>query len=174
MRIGIIGPESTGKTTLARHLAGRCHGTWVPEYARTYVEQLDHPYTRQDVEAIARYQVKQLQAVYGTEDVFFDTELIITRVWFLHKQWDCPEWVDDAIEQYAMDHYLLLYPDIAWQDDPVRENGDIREELFHQYEEEILRTHVPYTIIRARERELLFHQEPESIRHLLDRLHLNG
>ena len=73
-----------------------------------------------------------------------------------------------------MDHYLLLYPDIAWQDDPVRENGDIREELFHQYEEEILRTHVPYTIIRARERELLFHQEPESIRHLLDRLHLNG
>ena len=126
MRIGIIGPESTGKTTLARHLAGRCHGTWVPEYARTYVEQLDHPYTRQDVEAIARYQVKQLQADYRTEDVFFDTELIITRVWFLHKQWDCP------------------------------------------------RTHVPYTIIRARERELLFHQEPESIRHLLDRLHLNG
>ena len=135
MRIGIIGPESTGKTTLARHLAGRCRGTWVPEYARTYVEQLDHPYTRQDVEAIARYQVKQLQADYGTEDVFFDTELIITRVWFLHKQWDCPEWVDDAIEQYAMDHYLLLYPDIAWQDDPVRENGDIREELFQQYEE---------------------------------------
>lgn len=173
MRIGIIGPESTGKTTLARHLAGRCRGTWVPEYARTYVEQLDRPYTYADVETIARYQIEQLRADYGTADVFFDTELIITRVWFLHKYSTCPDWVDAAIRQYPMDHYLLLYPDIAWLDDPVRENGDIREELFEQYEEEILRTHVPYTIVRARERELLFHQQPECIRDLLDRLHLN-
>lgn len=173
MRIGIIGPESTGKTTLARHLAKRCHGTWVPEYARSYIESLDRAYTLADVEAIARYQVGQLRADYATADVIFDTELIITRVWFLHKRWTCPEWVDEAIRQYPMDHYLLLYPDIAWQYDPVRENGDIREELFHQYEEEIIRTHVPYTIVRMRERELLLQEEPEGIRHLLDRLHLN-
>jgi len=173
MRIGIIGPESTGKTTLAKHLAKRCRGTWVPEFARTYVEQLDRPYTREDVERIAHYQIGQLSADYGTEDVFFDTELIITKVWFLHRRWACPDWLDEAMRQYPMDHYLLLYPDIAWQSDPVRENGDIREELFRKYEEEILRTRVPYSIVRVRERELLLQEEPESIGHLLDRLHLN-
>ena len=36
MRIGIIGPESTGKTTLAKDLAERYHGVYVPEYAREY------------------------------------------------------------------------------------------------------------------------------------------
>jgi NadR type nicotinamide-nucleotide adenylyltransferase len=37
-RIVVTGPESTGKTTLAQGLAERLATTWVPEYARAYLD----------------------------------------------------------------------------------------------------------------------------------------
>ena len=39
MKIGLIGPESSGKSTLARYLAKRYNGIYVPEYGRTFLEQ---------------------------------------------------------------------------------------------------------------------------------------
>lgn len=182
-KVGVIGPESTGKSTLAQQLAKQYKGIYVPEYAREYVEQLSRDYTYDDVCAIARQQIEQLKAYSaptaqcvdnasrvvkapnandekyedyannGTECVsivFFDTELIITRVWFDYCYGSTPDWVLAAMQQYKMDVYLLLYPDIAWVDDPVRENGGaaIRLELFRRYEQEIQALGVPYYIIR--------------------------
>ena len=149
-KVGIIGPESTGKTTLARYLAERYHGVLVPEYAREYVEQLGRPYTREDVETIARHQIEQLQRLTTNDQrlYFFDTELIITKVWFEYKYGECPAWVEDALRRFPMDVYLLCYPDIEWQFDPVRENPDNREELFLHYEQEIQKLSIPYYIIR--------------------------
>ena len=149
-KVGVIGPESTGKTTLARYLAERYHGVFVPEYAREYVEQLGRPYTREDVETIARHQIEQLQRLTTNDQrlYFFDTELIITKVWFEYKYGDCPSWVEDALRRFPMDVYLLCYPDIEWQFDPVRENPDNREELFLRYEQEIQKLSIPYYIIR--------------------------
>ena len=59
--IGIIGPESTGKSTLAAYLANRYKGLLIPEYARTYMEQLNRPYTYEDVVAIAKHQITNEQ-----------------------------------------------------------------------------------------------------------------
>ena len=204
LRVAIIGPESTGKSTLAQQLAEKYHGIYVPEYAREYVEQLQgRPYTYDDVCAIARHQIEQLKAYaaptekceerekYGQYEecaqcaqcgddasrvvkayadnakyannekyanngtpgasiVFFDTELIITRVWFDYCYGSTPDWVLSAMRQYKPDIYLLMYPDIAWVDDPVRENGGeaVRLELFRRYEQEIQALDVPYYIIR--------------------------
>jgi hypothetical protein len=36
-RVVVYGPESTGKTTLARQLAEHFGAAWVPEYARAYI-----------------------------------------------------------------------------------------------------------------------------------------
>lgn len=149
-KVGVIGPESTGKTTLARYLAERYHGVFVPEYAREYVVRLGRSYTREDVETIARHQIEQLQGLTTTDGrtYFFDTELIITKVWFEYKYGECPAWVEDALRRFPMDVYLLCYPDIEWQFDPVRENPDNREELFLRYEQEIQKLSIPYYIIR--------------------------
>ena len=146
-KVGIIGPESTGKTTLARYLAKRYNGICVPEYARDYIEKLNRPYTMEDVEAIARHQIEQLQEIKDGL-YFFDTELIITKVWFEHKYGSCPPWLEQAIQDYPMDVYLLTYPDIEWKPDPVRENPDIRLELFDRYESEIQKLDIPYYIIK--------------------------
>lgn len=146
-KVGIIGPESTGKSTLARYLAKRYNGICVPEYAREYIEKLNRPYTMEDVEAIARHQIEQLQEIKDGL-YFFDTELIITKVWFEHKYGSCPPWLEQAIQDYPMDVYLLTYPDIEWKPDPVRENPDIRLELFDRYESEIQKLDIPYYIIK--------------------------
>lgn len=158
-KVGIIGPESTGKSTLAQYLARRYDGIYVPEYARGYVERLGRAYEYEDVCAIARAQIAELQryasAECEAEDrvVFFDTELIITRVWFDYCYGSTPDWVLEAMARYKMDVYLLVYPDLPWVDDPVRENGSdaVRLELFRRYEQEIQALDVPYYIIRHTE-----------------------
>lgn len=152
-KVGIIGPESTGKSTLAAYLASRYDALLIKEYARAYVEQLDRPYTREDVETIARHQIaemKDLIARYDNQDkvVIFDTELIITKVWMDYAYGECPDWLEEALEAYPMDVYLLTTPDIDWVEDPVRENPDIREELFERYEREIQKLCIPYYVVR--------------------------
>jgi len=156
-KVGVIGPESTGKSTLSSYLASRYNGLLVPEYAREYMERraLARTYTREDVLRIAEYQVEYMHRLFAEdkhgsryEYVFFDTELIITKIWLLHKYGNCPDWIEQAIHQYPMDVYLLCYPDLPWEPDPVRENPTIREYLFDWYEHEIQALNIPYYIVR--------------------------
>lgn len=147
-KVGIIGPESTGKSTLAKELAEQFKGTYVPEYAREYVERKGRKeLTYDEVCEIAREQIKSISK---TGFYFFDTELIVTKVWFEYAFGKVPEWLTEAIKTYPMDLYLLTYPDIPWVPDPARYNGSqaMREELFDRYEEEVKATGVPYYVIR--------------------------
>ena len=148
-RVGIIGPESTGKSTLANYLAHRYSGVLILEYAREYMEALapSYEYTYDVVVAIAKHQVEQLQSLSGELQIF-DTELIITKVWFMHKFGKCPDFLHEALLRYPMDVYLLCYPDMPSQPDPVRENPNNREYLFDWYEREIQALNIPYYIIR--------------------------
>ena len=154
-KVGIIGPESTGKSTLSRYLARRYDGLFVEEYARVYLEERAricggaYAYVREDVIDIAHHQIEQLQKLSEQDGVaFFDTELIVTKVWLQHKYGECPDFVQEALLQYPMDLYLLCYPDLAWEDDPVRENPHIREYLFDWYEREVQTLGIPYYIVR--------------------------
>ena len=147
-KVGIIGPESTGKSTLARELAEQFKGTYVPEYAREYVERKGRKeLTYDEVCEIAREQIKSISEAGF---YFFDTELIVTKVWLEYAFGKVPEWLTEAIKSYPMDLYLLTYPDIPWVPDPARYNGSqaMREELFDRYEEEVKATGVPYYVIR--------------------------
>ena len=135
MRIGIIGPESTGKTTLARDIAQRYQGTYVPEYAREYVERKGTTeVTYDELCEIARHQIDELASQQDGLYIF-DTELLITKVWFDYSFGRWPE----AIKAYPMDLYVLLYPDIPWVPDKARNNGsdEIRLELFERYKREV-------------------------------------
>lgn len=159
-KVGIIGPESTGKSTLARYLARRYKGTYVPEYAREYVERKGSTHvTWDELCEIAHHQIEQIKSLTGeagltvkrshNEVVFFDTELIVSKIWFSYAFGRIPEWLNDAIRTYPMDFYLLTKPDIPWIPDPARENGSdtIRQELFDRYEAEIQALNIPYFVV---------------------------
>ena len=155
-RVGIIGPESSGKSTLARYLAKRYKGVYVPEYAREYVERKGTTeVTWDELCEIAKHQIEEMErfshqsSAVSNQLYFFDTELIITKVWFEYAFGKVPEWLNENIHRFKMDVYLLTYPDLPWVPDPARSNGSdaIRKELFDRYEAEIQALDIPYYII---------------------------
>ncbi len=152
MKVAIVGPESTGKTVLAGELAERFGAPWVPEYAREYVGRLRRKYTEADVEAIARKQIEQELAydhLPESEYVFFDTDLVITKVWFEHCYRRVPAFVTDRLRSRYFDLYLLCAPDLPWESDPLREHGDDRDYFFAWYLREIEALGTPCVIIEG-------------------------
>ncbi len=139
-RIVIIGPESTGKTELAQYLATQFKTVYIPEYAREYVEKLKHHYTYDDVVLIAKKQIEleKKYALKANHILFFDTYLIITKVWFQVAFKKVPEWLDYTIRKSNIDLFLLCNTELPWIPDNVRENGgEMREKLFEMYKSEI-------------------------------------
>ena len=125
----------------------------MPEYARTYVERKGTTEVSFDELChIARHQIEEMEQIAKSQEpvVFFDTELIVTKVWFDYAFGRVPEWLEKAIKTYPMDVYLLTYPDLPWVADSARSNGSdaIRKELFDRYEAEIQALDIPYYIIK--------------------------
>lgn len=151
-KIAVVGPESTGKSELAQQLAQHYGSPWVPEYARTYIENLSQPYTFDDVSIIARKQI-ELELSFEQNNksayVFFDTDLIITKVWFEYRFQHVPDFVNERLNTGFFDLYLLCEPDLPWQPDPVREHGDDRDYFFDWYKTEIEKLGKPYCSIHG-------------------------
>src|SRR4030042_3264222 len=99
--VAITGPECTGKSTLASQLATHYNTTFIPEYAREYIENLDRPYTYDDVVRIAERQVREETAFAGKANgiLFYDTYLIITKIWFDVVYKRVPEWIEKVLNQ---------------------------------------------------------------------------
>ena len=150
-RIVITGPESTGKTALAQALAEEWGTVWIPEYARQYVENLNRPYDYDDVVRIAEHQITQ-EATFapqvGHGMIFFDTWLIITKIWFDLVFGKRPAWIAEHIRNAKIDLFLVCDTDLPWIADPVRENGgEMREQLLKLYCDEILSFGFSYEMI---------------------------
>ena len=62
-KIVVIGPESTGKSTLCKELAAHYNTLWVPEYAREYLEKNGPEYNYADLLTIAKGQIELEEAV---------------------------------------------------------------------------------------------------------------
>jgi len=138
-RIAILGPESSGKTTLCSQLAGHFNTSWVPEFARGYITSLDRPYTAEDILHCAKEQLLQEEQVaQGARNFLFcDTEFILAKVWSLDVFGTCPEWILEKARNHVYDLYILTTTDLPFVPDPVRENPYRREELYELYRKEL-------------------------------------
>lgn len=151
IKVSIIGPESSGKTYLAAKLANYYKCYWAPEYAREYLSNLKTPYTKNDIEQIARGQL-DYEDVLITESeklLICDTDLIVIKIWIEHKFGKCPTWIDDLIDARRYNLYLLMYPDIPYEEDPLREHPELGQHFFNQYKTLLTRFDFPYAIING-------------------------
>lgn len=153
-KIVLTGPESTGKTWLAKRLAMHYQTDWISEYAREYVKNLKRKYNYSDLVVIAQYQVNVVKDYNGKVNrfLFLDTDLIILKVWFDVVYNDCPAWLTESIRNRNIDLYLLCDTDIMWEYDPVRENADQNREVLNKmYKQEIQDSGVPFVMIRGKD-----------------------
>jgi NadR type nicotinamide-nucleotide adenylyltransferase len=148
-RYAIIGPESSGKTTLAQALADACDCMWVPEYAREFLLRRDGVYTKEDLDHIAKGQVTMWENLSEEELLICDTDMLVMKVWSEFKYGESSETIRTLADAQHFDHYFLCRPDIAWEEDPLREHPEQRDELFEWYLREVQERGLPFTIVEG-------------------------
>lgn len=153
-KVVVIGPESTGKSTLCAALAQHFNTTWCPEYAREYLETHGMDYTFVDLLTIAKGQVaiedRFLSAVDSQQStVFIDTDMYVMKVWCEFAFGKCHSWILNQAAVREYDLYLLCNIDLPWIKDALREYPDPgpRVKLFHYYKDIMVNQNVPFTII---------------------------
>ncbi len=148
-RIAITGPESTGKSSLARELARIFNTTWVPEYAREYLLELGLPYEEGDILKIAKGQLRseEKMAHQASRLLFCDTDFLVTRIWSIVKYGRCSPWIEKKLEEHRYDLYLLCNIDLPWEFDPLREHPDKRLMLFDLYHRELTHRGFPFAVV---------------------------
>lgn len=158
-KIVVIGPESTGKSTLSAAMARELDTLWVPEYARAYLEQLGRPYTYEDLLAIAKGQIDtedQLSAK-ANKHIICDTDLQVIKVWSNAKYNRCHRWVLEQIASRKYDLYLLTNIDTIWEDDPLREHPapEERAYFYNLYSDIVQNSGLPWVNISGSHEERL-------------------
>jgi NadR type nicotinamide-nucleotide adenylyltransferase len=138
LRVVLTGPESTGKTTLARELAAHYRAGFCPEFARDYLERKQRPLTAEDVEPIARGQraAEDMAArSAGCGLLVLDTDLVSTVAYARHYYRACPPWIEQAARQRRAHLYLLSHPDVPWISDGWhRDQPESRDAVLRAFE----------------------------------------
>lgn len=155
-KIAVLGPESSGKTTLCEKLSAHFNTSFVPEYARDYLMATGGRYEEKDLLAIALKQREREEtlaaqiAENGRQKLFFaDTDLRVLQVW---SEWQYGRCQNKILHMIAESHYdllLLCQPDLPWQQDPLRQHPDEadRRRIFLHYLEMVSSQHIPFYVI---------------------------
>ena len=166
-KIVIIGPESTGKSSLCESLAKHYGTSWCPEYAREYLLTYGTDYHFDELLTIAKGQLK-LEDEYMDElsrrsnnslstqpMLFIDTDMYVMKVWCEFVFGNCHLWILDQIVQRKYDLYLLCNTDLPWVQDELREYPDLvtRESLFCIYKDHLVNQNTPWVEIRGQNEE---------------------
>lgn len=165
-KIVVIGPESTGKSTLCRQLAEHFETVWCPEYAREYLLTNGKDYSYTDLLAIAKGQIageenwaellEKRAAPLLEQDYdipyFIDTNMVVMKVWAEFVFNKCHPYIEEQLAKRKYDHYLLCQPDLEWEKDELREYPDLetREKLFFIYKNYLEQQSIPWTLIKGK------------------------
>ncbi len=162
IKVVMFGPESTGKTTLAKQLARHYNSVWVPEYAREYLQKKwndkRETCSQEDLLPIAIGQMKiENESAQKTDTVLFcDTDLLETKVYSEeYYSGECDPLLDKYAVKNNYDLYLLTYIDTPWEADDLRDRPELRQEMFDAFEKALKQYNRPYIVLKGSKAERL-------------------
>jgi NadR type nicotinamide-nucleotide adenylyltransferase len=153
IKVVLFGPESTGKTVLAKQLATHYKTLWVPEFSRIYAEEKtknNQILTKDDVLPIAKGQMTlENSLAKQTESLLIcDTNLLETKVYSeAYYQGYSPE----ILNKYALENYYNLYfltnIDVPWEPDGIRDKPNERENMFQAFQDVLIKNKISYVLL---------------------------
>jgi NadR type nicotinamide-nucleotide adenylyltransferase len=158
LKIVLFGPESTGKTTLAKQLAEHFNTLWVPEYMRTYLQQKwdaeCEKCTIDDLIPIAEGQMRleNETAKLVKELLICDTNLLEIGIYSQHY-YDgfCPEKIKKYAKENTYDLYFLTSVDVPWKSDDLRDSPYERPKMFRTFENQLKDYNLQYEVLKGSE-----------------------
>jgi NadR type nicotinamide-nucleotide adenylyltransferase len=142
-KIVVIGPESTGKSTLCSQLAEHYNTCWCPEFAREYLLERGGKYDYEDLLNIAHGQLEledTMLAQAKNNFYFIDTDMYVMKVWCEVVFENCYTWILKQIALRQYDLFFLCDVDLPWVKDELREYPDLefRKKLFNIYRDVLI------------------------------------
>ncbi len=160
LRVVLYGPESTGKTTLAKALADHYQTAWVPEFARPYLqEKWDKEQavcTLDDLPIIAQGQLTAENAAIQKANklILCDTNILVTKVWSeTHFKGYCAPELNTILAQTHYDLYLLTSIDVPWEKDDLRDRPNDREQMFTYFKQQLEVYNFPFLVLEGNPKE---------------------
>ena len=149
VKICFYGPESTGKSTLAKELAEKYNTEFVPEVAREIITSNDFDWD--DVIAIGRAQTKRVKEKLKAANrfLFCDTDLITTQIYSMHYLGEVPRVLLDLEKEIQYDIYFLFDIDVPWVSDGLRDLGNRRQEMMALFKEELSNRKIIPTLVKG-------------------------
>jgi len=159
-KVVLFGPESTGKTTIAKKLAAHFNTEWVAEYMREYLQkkwdskkEVCEP---EDLMHIAEGQIERENklAEIANKVLFCDTDLLELAV-YSKAYYD--GFCDPTILKHALnntyDLYFLTNIDVPWVSDDLRDKPHDREDMFNKFKSSLHFYNRPFIELKGNENE---------------------
>lgn len=151
IKVVLFGPESSGKSSLAKALAETFNTRWVPEYMRIYLQEKWNQHreicTEEDMIPIAKGQIalENKEAQLADKILFCDTNLlqnwVYANVYF--ENYSNPL-LKRYVEKHEYQLYILCDIDVPWQADDLRDKPNEREKMFAIFANELIKRNLPY------------------------------
>lgn len=168
-RVCMFGPESSGKSTLARQLRKHYDTVMVPEYGRIYTEFFGTDVNEEDLENIIKGHVASVKAAKKQSNYILieDTDPLMTCVWSDMLLGKHDPWFDKFFHDYA-DLYVLCDVEIPWKDDGTRyfPKQEDRQRFFELCEKTLIERKVKFVYASGYNR--LLPKLTEKIERVLD------
>ena len=81
IKIALTGPESSGKTTMAKWISEHFSYQMIEEYAREFLSE-NHNYGKDDLNTIA---IEQFKKNCAEPPLVVDTEMLVMKIWCEEK-----------------------------------------------------------------------------------------
>jgi NadR type nicotinamide-nucleotide adenylyltransferase len=161
-RVAIVGPESSGKSTLSVNLADHFDTVSVAEYARNMftdfsINMLEYDASKptiKDMSTIARGQIASEDSLarQANRVIFCDTELLTAKYWSGFYFKECPVWIEKAAQARKYDLYMLLDPrgvEAFYTDDTEHSMPKLEDRIamFYWWQAELNKRKLPFVVI---------------------------